>query len=107
MMTHHYPQRVAAAYVRNTPLMLNAFLTVVWPFIDPATKDKVDMKGQVGGRIDSAVLIGDWGGELDVRCLQSVSLSLKSAADVLRAFVFAVHLRPRYLSAVPSPARRC
>lgn len=66
MMTHHYPQRVGAAYIQNTPFVLNAFLSVVWPFIDPSTKEKIDTKGKVGLRVDKEVLIGQWNGDLDV-----------------------------------------
>ncbi|KAL7417596.1 CRAL-TRIO domain-containing protein [Mrakia frigida] len=67
MMTHHYPYRVGAAHVQNTPFVLNAFLSLVWPFIDPQTKSKVDMKGKVVelGHVERETLMAEFGGDLE------------------------------------------
>ena len=81
MMTHHYPYRVGAAHVQNTPFVLNAFLSLCWPWIDPQTKSKIDLKGKVLeiGTVDKGVLLEDFGGEVEV---SSRSSSQRGEHDV-------------------------
>lgn len=47
ILSHHYPERLAAAYLVNAPWMFSGFFKIVSPFIDPITRNKVrfvDMK---------------------------------------------------------------
>jgi len=85
MMTHHYPYRVGAAHIHNTPFVLNAFLSLVWPFIDPQTKHRIDTKGKVVelGHVDRETLMTDFGGDLEVS--PSISSTLEVAAKPRRS----------------------
>ncbi|CAG8695488.1 1534_t:CDS:2 [Ambispora leptoticha] len=59
ILTTHYPERLARAYLVNAPFSLRMFLKIVWPFLDEMTRNKIqfvsapgkqnqDMKEEVG-----------------------------------------------------------
>lgn len=41
ILQKHYPERMHCAYLLNTPFFFNAFWTIIKPFVDPVTKDKI------------------------------------------------------------------
>lgn len=43
ILQDHYPERLHVAYCIRPPWIFNAFWTVISPFIDPKTKEKVQL----------------------------------------------------------------
>ncbi|CAG8530438.1 4435_t:CDS:2 [Ambispora gerdemannii] len=41
ILTTHYPERLARAYLVNAPVSLRIFLKIVWPFLDEPTRNKI------------------------------------------------------------------
>lgn len=39
----HYPERLGKALLTNTPFLARTFMRLIWPFIDPLTKEKIVM----------------------------------------------------------------
>ena len=77
ILQNHYPERLSRAYCIRPPWIFNAFWTMISPFIDPITKDKVKMisakKGndvaehlfrESGGAIGKDILEEEFGGTL-------------------------------------------
>lgn len=71
ILQNHYPERLARAYCIRPPWIFSAFWTVISPFIDPVTFQKIQMVGgspaDIGARlnadgIDPSSLESDIGG---------------------------------------------
>jgi CRAL/TRIO domain len=49
ILQKHYPERMYRAYVLNPPLVFRTFWTIVRPFVDPTTKQKIVFCSGKGG----------------------------------------------------------
>jgi hypothetical protein len=75
ILQKHYPECLFHAYVINPPMIFRAFWTMIKPFVDPVTKEKIVFcsgkagmqKYQVSRRACGQVEV--WGGMGDVRML--------------------------------------
>ena len=82
ILSQHYPETLGICHFQNLPWVVKGFINIMWPFVDPVTKEKVSFGSLEGkelindGVIDEAVLIAEAGGSLDVSCLQTVTRSL-------------------------------
>lgn len=69
ILTAHYPERLARAYIVNAPIGMRLFLNLVWPFLDDRTRNKVRMvttgKGELLDWIDEDSLEVAYDGKLD------------------------------------------
>jgi hypothetical protein len=41
ILQHHYPERLKRAYMINPPWIFSTFWTMISPFVDPVTKEKI------------------------------------------------------------------
>lgn len=78
ILQSHYPERMAVAYVCHPPMVFRTFWTVIKPFVDPTTKEKVVFcHGKTGIRklVSSVAQVEKLedcaGGEADVRDFDS------------------------------------
>lgn len=63
--------------VRSQPNLTEAFVTMMWPFVDPHTKSKINFysgeEAVAAGEVDRDVLLKECGGALDVSPALSAS----------------------------------
>ncbi|UZJ56954.1 hypothetical protein CBS101457_006274 [Exobasidium rhododendri] len=65
ILQNHYPERLGKAIVCNVPWILSSFFTLISPFLDPATREKVAMlrsPANVKDSIPLDMLDSDFGG---------------------------------------------
>jgi len=74
ILQHHYPERMFKAYVCNPPFAFRAFWTIIHPFLDPLTKEKINFchgkagVAKVAERYDLANVEKCGGGEDGANC---------------------------------------
>ncbi|GJJ08568.1 hypothetical protein Clacol_002787 [Clathrus columnatus] len=63
----HYPERLGYAYISNVPFLVRTFFTLISPFIDPISREKMKFNPKVieDGYINPDQLIKEWGGQID------------------------------------------
>lgn len=63
----HYPERLGCAYIANVPFLVKAFFTLVSPFIDPTSREKMKFNPRVieDGYINPDQLMKEWDGEIE------------------------------------------
>lgn len=70
ILSSHYPENLALSYFMNLSWLVRTFVNLMWPFVDPVTKQKVRFctPEELGskGDIDRNVLLKECGGDLDV-----------------------------------------
>lgn len=65
ILQDHYPERLGRAFVINVPFLLNAFYSMINPFVDPVTREKLKFNPKCvkEGHFESDMLIKEnWGG---------------------------------------------
>ncbi|KAH9944998.1 CRAL/TRIO domain-containing protein [Epithele typhae] len=64
----HYPERLGRALVVNIPFLVNAFMKLIIPFIDPLTRPKLRLNPNTLGEglFAPPELIAEWGGSARV-----------------------------------------
>ncbi len=50
ILQHHYPERLFRSYILNPPFVFRTFWSLVKPFIDPITKEKIQFCTGKGGK---------------------------------------------------------
>jgi hypothetical protein len=66
-LQNYYPERLGLALVANVPFLVNAFFKIIFPFIDPITREKIKFNPHL---IEDGIFVKDqatvdWGGEID------------------------------------------
>ncbi|ODV90852.1 hypothetical protein CANCADRAFT_112033 [Tortispora caseinolytica NRRL Y-17796] len=61
----HYPERLGKAMVVNIPWFVWTFLKIIWPFIDPLTREKLVFSEPLRNYVDPKLLDRNFGGDLD------------------------------------------
>ncbi|KAF9000594.1 CRAL-TRIO domain-containing protein [Cyathus striatus] len=68
ILQDHYPERLGRAIVINIPFLINTFLKIIMPFVDPVTREKVKINPQVikEGMFEKSMIMTEWwGGDQD------------------------------------------
>lgn len=66
ILQSHYPERLGLALIINVPFLVNAFLKLIMPFVDPVTRNKVKLNPQIfeeGYMAKEQVMQEWWGGD--------------------------------------------
>lgn len=50
ILQHHYPERLYRSYILNPPMVFRTFWSLIKPFIDPNTKEKIQFCTGKGGK---------------------------------------------------------
>lgn len=61
----HYPERLGKALMTNIPWLASAFLKIIYPFIDPLTREKLVYSEPFPNYVPKEQLDKDFGGEVD------------------------------------------
>jgi len=63
----HYPERLGLACVINIPYLINIFLNLIFPFVDPVTRAKVKLNPKVVEQdlIAADEVMKEWGGKIN------------------------------------------
>lgn len=80
ILQNHYPERLGIALLLNPPWIFQAFWTVIYPLIDPVTKQKIrlvssNISETLLEHIDADVLEAGFGGNDDRKFDSSIYLS--------------------------------
>lgn len=67
ILQNHYPERLGRAIVINIPFVVNMFLRIIMPFVDPVTRDKVQLNPKIleSGLFTADQLKKTFGGDRD------------------------------------------
>lgn len=65
VLERHYPERLAKCILINAPWYISAFLKIMYPFLDPATKEKVIFDEPFEKHIEPEQLEALYNGRLD------------------------------------------
>lgn len=65
ILQYHYPERLGGALFINIPSLVNIFLKICWPFVDPYTKQKCKFDEPFKNFIDLNQLPVNYGGEVN------------------------------------------
>lgn len=63
ILQNHYCERLGRAVVINVPWYLNSFFSLLKPFLDPATKDKIQFNPEMTNLVNTEQLDAEFGGE--------------------------------------------
>lgn len=66
ILQNYYPERLGALYMINTPWYFRALATIVWPFIDKRTREKIFLSAKANElpqHIDATELVEAFGGQ--------------------------------------------
>lgn len=66
----HYPERLGKALLTNIPMMASIFLKMIYPFIDPMTREKLVYSEPFPNYVPKEQLDKDFGGEVDFEYVQ-------------------------------------
>jgi hypothetical protein len=87
MPSNHYPENLSLCIMQDMPWVVKAFVNLMWPFVDAATKKKVKFASADGhevvqdGEVEKGLFLKDCGGDLDVSgkgiVLKKVALALE------------------------------
>ncbi|EPT01383.1 hypothetical protein FOMPIDRAFT_1023288 [Fomitopsis schrenkii] len=64
ILQNHYPERLGRSLIINVPWLVHAFLKMVFPFVDPRTRDKIRFNPDCvkEGLFEPEMLMREWGG---------------------------------------------
>lgn len=65
ILQYHYPERLGRALFINIPTLVNVFLKICWPFVDPYTKQKCKFDEPFKQFIDPEQLAFNYGGDVN------------------------------------------
>ncbi|KAL2207956.1 CRAL/TRIO domain-containing protein [Sarocladium strictum] len=66
VLQNHYPERLGKALIINVPWIVKGFFTIITPFIDPVTREKLKFNEDMTQYLPPAQLWSeDWGGKMD------------------------------------------
>lgn len=67
ILQSHYPERLGLALIVNMPYVVQLFLSLIMPFVDPVTRQKIKINPNVveQGIIDADQVFQEWGGTVD------------------------------------------
>jgi CRAL/TRIO domain len=65
ILQEHYPERLGLCSIINIPFIINAFVKLMLPFLDPRTREKLRFNRPVvqDGLFDKDMLMKEWEGE--------------------------------------------
>ncbi|KAF1938966.1 CRAL/TRIO domain-containing protein [Clathrospora elynae] len=72
ILQNHYPERLGRALLTHLPWYVNAFLKVVYPFIDPVTKSKIKLNEPLPNHVPVSQLMKVSGGDVDFKYDHSI-----------------------------------
>ncbi|KAF7327687.1 CRAL/TRIO domain-containing protein [Mycena kentingensis (nom. inval.)] len=68
ILQDHYPERLGLALILNVPFLVNAFLKLIMPFVDPMTRTKIKFNPKVieDGIFAPEMVTAGWGGSVEL-----------------------------------------
>jgi phosphatidylinositol/phosphatidylcholine transfer protein len=69
LIRSHYPERLGLALIINVPFLVMAFLNLIFPFVDPVTREKVKFNPKVveQGIMTPDQVMSEWDGSVDFK----------------------------------------
>ncbi|KAI1611080.1 4-nitrophenyl phosphatase [Exophiala viscosa] len=65
ILQNHYPERLGRALVTNLPFYIRGFFTLITPFIDPLTREKIKFNEDMGLHVPREQLLKESGGYVE------------------------------------------
>ena len=68
ILSSYYPETLSLSVLLNMPWIVRTFINLIWPFVDPVTKQKVKFGTNIvqDGEVDASQLLQKCGGGLMV-----------------------------------------
>lgn len=70
ILSEYYPELLGHAIIQEMPWMIRAFVTIMWPFVDPYTKAKIKFysgeEAVAAGEVTGDTFLKECGGSLNV-----------------------------------------
>lgn len=67
ILQNHYPERLGRALVTQLPWYIKGFFTLITPFIDPNTREKIKFNEDMTKHVPAVQLLKECGGEVEMK----------------------------------------